>query len=137
MKPTNVRIALANTDHSVRAGLFEAACEHAFESVLITTGNEGEGGYPIVYVNQAFTAMTGYEADEVIGKSPGILQGPKTDSAVIERLASDLSAGRTFHGQAVNYRKDGSEFMLEWKVTPFADAQGEITHLISVQREVG
>ena len=76
-----------------------------------------------------------YSAEEVIGKTPGILQGPKTDEAVLARLASDLSAGRVFHGKAINYRKDGSEFAIEWKVVPAADVQGAVTHFVAVQRE--
>lgn len=136
MQATTTTNPLAGLDYAMRAALFEAACEHAFESVLITTAKAGHDGYPIVYVNQGFTAMTGYDANEVIGKTPGILQGPKTDPAVLERLALDLSAGRVFHGQAVNYRKDGSEFTLEWKVIPVADVQGAVTHFVSVQREV-
>lgn len=127
---------LASLDQADRAKIFEATCDHAFESILITTAGSGDAGYPIVYVNPAFTAMTGYEADEVVGKSPGILQGPKTDAAVLDRLSSDLNAGRQFHGQAINYRKDGSKFMLEWKVIPVKNKQGSATHLVSVQREV-
>jgi PAS domain S-box-containing protein len=119
----------------MRAALFEAACEHAFESVMITTAEADHDRYPIVYVNEAFTAMTGYSVEEVIGKTPAILQGPKTDAAVLERLAADLSAGRLFHGQAINYRKDGSEFAIEWKVVPVADVQGAVTHFVAVQRE--
>lgn len=125
-----------NFDSSVRAQLFDAVAEHSFESVLVTKHGTGADGYPIVYVNKAFTEMTGYGVEEVMGKSPSILQGPKTDPAVLARLASDLAAGQTFHGVAVNYRKDGSEFTLEWKVTPVADSQGKITHLVSVQREI-
>ena len=113
-----------------------AACANAFESILITTAGTGSVEYPIVYVNQAFTEMSGYGAEEVIGKTPGILQGPKTDRAVLDRLASDLADGRVFHGTAINYRKDGSEFTLEWKVIPVTDDHGTITHFVSVQREV-
>lgn len=120
----------------VNIAVLAAACDNAFESILITTTNKAHDGYPIVYVNQAFTAMTGYGAEEVIGNSPGMLQGPKTDDAVIERLAADLAGCRPFHGQAVNYRKDGSEFMLEWKVIPVTDGDGAVTHFVSVQREV-
>ena len=130
MQSTTTNTPFGNLDSSVYASLFKTACENSFESVLITEGNTTQGGYPIVYVNQAFTDMTGYGADEIIGKSPAILQGPKTDATVLNRLASDLSAGRTFHGQAINYRKDGSEFTLEWKVIPVANAQGEVTYLI-------
>lgn len=136
MQSTTTVTSFGELDSSVYANLFKTALDNSFESVLITEGNAPQGGYPIVYVNQAFTDMTGYSADEIIGKSPAILQGPKTDATVLNRLASDLSAGRAFHGQAVNYRKDGSEFTLEWKVIPVENAQGEVTHLISVQREL-
>lgn len=74
--------------------------------------SEAWPGYPIVYANPAFTLMTGYEPEEVIGKSPSILQGPKTDQEVIDRLKMDITHGRVFNGRAINYRKDGSEFMM-------------------------
>lgn len=126
----------ATFDHAASSQLLDSVCEHAFESVLVTKANSGSQGYPIIYVNQAFTEMTGFSAEEVVGKSPAILQGPKTDASVLERLASNLSAGDTFHGQAINYRKDGSEFMLEWKVAPVVDTKSGTTYLVSVQREV-
>ena len=134
--PTENENPLVNLNQPELAKLFAATAEHAFESILITAAGSGDAGYPIVYVNSAFTAMTGYEAHEAIGKSPGILQGPKTDVDVLERLSSDLDAGRQFHGQAINYRKDGSEFMLEWKIIPVLGSHGSATHLVSVQREI-
>ena len=115
---------------------FQAACDHAFESVLITSAKAGPDGYPIVYVNRAFTEMTGYPADAVIGLTPGILQGPKTDKPTLKRLSQDLAAGRSFHGQAINYRRDGTEFSLEWKVIPITNSQGKVTHFVSVQKEL-
>jgi PAS domain S-box-containing protein len=71
----------------------------------------------------------------VIGKSPSILQGPDTDSEVINRLGDDLEAGRLFFGKAINYRKDGSTFMMEWKIAPIRDEKEEVTHFLAIQRE--
>jgi PAS domain S-box-containing protein len=71
-----------------------------------------------------------------MGKSPSMLQGPNTDPAVLERLNSDISAGKLFHGQAINYRKDGSEFMMEWKIAPIRNEKDEITHYLAIQRDV-
>ncbi|MDJ0667365.1 MAG: PAS domain-containing protein, partial [Desulfobacterales bacterium] len=85
--------------------LLEASIAESFNGVLIT---ESGPGYPIVYANAAFSEMTGYAPDEVIGLSPAILQGPKTNQEVIERLSRDLEEGQMFHGRAINYRKDGS-----------------------------
>jgi PAS domain S-box-containing protein len=118
-------------DPAAAAEIFSAATEHAFDSILVTTAD-----YSIIYVNPAFTAMTGYESGEVLGKTPGILQGPKTEAAVLDRLSSDLNANRPFHGKAINYRKDGSQFMLEWKIVPVISGQDGSIYLVSVQREI-
>ena len=113
--------------------LFEVTITHSFDAIMIT---ENKSGYPIVYVNQSFTDMTGYERDELIGQSPTILQGPKTDHDVLNRLRRDISEGKIFHGQAVNYRKDGSEFIMEWKIAPVRNENGEITHYLAIQRSI-
>jgi PAS domain S-box-containing protein len=111
--------------------LFEVTITHSFDAIMIT---ENKSGYPIVFVNQSFTDMTGYERDELIGQSPTILQGPKTDRDVLDRLRRDISEGKIFHGRAVNYRKDGSEFIMEWKIAPVRNENGEITHYLAIQR---
>ena len=113
--------------------LLETSMEESFNSVVIT---EAGPGYPIVYVNPAFCELTGYGPHEIMGKSPSILQGPNTDQAVLERLNDDISEGRLFHGQAINYRKDGSEFMMEWKIAPIRNERDEITHYLAIQRDV-
>jgi PAS domain S-box-containing protein len=55
---------------------------------------------------------------------------------VLDRLRRDISEGKIFHGQAVNYRKDGSEFMMEWKIAPVRNENGEITHYLAIQRSI-
>jgi PAS domain S-box-containing protein len=113
--------------------LFEVTITHSFDAIMIT---ENKPTYPIVFVNQSFTDMTGYERGELIGQSPTILQGPKTDRDVLNRLRRDISEGKIFHGQAVNYRKDGSEFIMEWKIAPVRDEKGEISHYLAIQRSI-
>ncbi len=114
--------------------LLEASMEESFNSILIT---EAGPGYPIIYVNNAFCELTGYGPHEVIGKSPSILQGPDTDPEVIRRLGNDLEAGRLFFGKAINYRKDGSTFMMEWKIAPIYNENEVVTHYLAIQREAG
>ena len=113
--------------------LLENSMEHSFNGVVIT---EPGPGYPIVYVNDAFCEMTGYGPHEVMGKSPSMLQGPETDTAVLERLNENIRNGELFHGRAVNYRKDGSQFMMEWKIVPIKDNQGEVSHYLAIQKDV-
>ena len=113
--------------------LLEASMEESFNSIVITAAG---GGYPIVYVNNAFCELTGYGPHEIMGKSPSILQGPNTDPKVIQRLNQNIADGELFHGQAINYRKDGSEFMMEWKIAPIRNQNEEISHYLAIQRDV-
>jgi PAS domain S-box-containing protein len=116
--------------------LLKTAIEQGAESVIITTAQFDPPGPQIVYVNPAFTKMTGYAPEEVIGKTPLILHGPKTDRAVLDRLRKDLEEGRVSFGETVNYRKDGSEFYLEWSFGPVRNERGEVTHFIATQRDI-
>ena len=113
--------------------LLEASMEESFNSVMIT---EAGPGFPVVYVNPAFCELTGYGPHEVVGESPSILQGPNTDQEVLDRLNRNIAEGELFHGQAINYRKDGSEFMMDWKIAPIRDQSEEITHYLAIQRKV-
>ncbi|MDA3874861.1 MAG: response regulator [Kiritimatiellae bacterium] len=108
------------------------------EDVVLITDNtiNTPGGPAILYVNPAFSKMTGYSREEVIGKSPKILQGPKTDKAILRNLKDQLSAGNDFHAEAVNYRKDGSEYRVNWSITPVVDAYGKVRYFASIQRDV-
>jgi PAS domain S-box-containing protein len=91
---------------------------------------------PIVYVNKAFTELTGYTADEVLGKSPRLLQGADTDSAVLERLNADMAACRVFEGKATNYAKDGTPFTMWWRVIPVMGSTGRPEFYVAFQRKV-
>lgn len=116
--------------------LFQIAVEAAGEAVIITSAELEAPGPRIAYVNPAFTRMTGYALDEVVGKSPRILQGPRTDRAVLDRMRADLATHGSFRGEVVNYRKDGTAYTLEWHVTGARDQAGQVTHWVSIQRDI-
>jgi PAS domain S-box-containing protein len=113
--------------------LLQSSMELSFTGIMIT---DASPGYPILSVNPAFCQMTGYGPREILNQSPAFLQGPKTDPEVLARLSRDIEAGRLFHGRAVNYRKDGTEFMMEWKIAPIRNALGEISHFLAIQKDV-
>jgi len=106
------------------------------ESIVITNADLKDPGPKIVYVNEAFTQLTGYLPKEVIGKNPGILQGPKTLLFTLETLRTDLGKGRRFEGEDIVYRKDGSEFHMSWYVEPLRNDKGRIAYFVVVQRDV-
>lgn len=116
--------------------LLESAIKHDYDSILITELDLEKPGPRIVYVNDGFTKMTGYSKEEVIGKTPRILQGPKTDRHVLERLKKRLTEGQPFFGHTINYKKDGTEFVNQWDIHPLTDSHGKITHWVSYQRDI-
>ena len=116
--------------------LLDVAVDQAKEAVLITSAQLDLPGPEILFVNPALCAMTGYSRDEIMHKTPRILQGPKSDRAMLKRLRDALGQGEPFSGETVNYRKDGGEYYVEWDITPIRAASGEITHFLSIQRNV-
>ena len=116
--------------------LVQLALAQLRESVVITTKDLNEPGPLIVYVNQAFTRITGWKPEELIGKNPRILQGPKTTRKTLDRLRAQLEKGEAFEGEDINYRKDGTEFNIDWYIEPLRDAAGEINYWVAVQRDV-
>ncbi len=116
--------------------LLESAIRNDYDSILITKLDLEDPGPEIVYVNDGFCEMTGYSKEEVIGKTPRILQGPKTDRKVLDELKRRLKKGQSFFGHTVNYRKDGSEFVNQWDIHPLTDRDGNITHWVSYQHDI-
>ena len=116
--------------------LLNSAVLQSREAILITDAELDLPGPRIVFVNPAFTKMTGYHEEEVFGKTPRILQGPGTDRTVLDRLRQNLERGEGFEGEAINYRKDGKEFDMQWQIAPIRNASGTITHFVANQRDI-
>lgn len=123
--------ALTPTSH-----LLQAAVDQSFNAVVITNADHSSQGPCITYCNRAFAAMTGYSAEELLGQSPRILQGPLTDPKVIQHLRQCLQNGEFFQGSTFNYRKDGSAYLVEWNISPVRDASGQIQAYVSVQQDI-
>jgi PAS domain S-box-containing protein len=116
-----------------RLRLLEAAMEQSDESIIITTAKIDLPGPEIVFVNPAFTRTTGYSAQEAVGKTPRILHGPKTDRAILNGVRTQLERGGEFSFEAINYRKDGSDFILSTHISPIHGENGKPTHFICTQ----
>ncbi len=111
-----------------------AVADHSFDSIMITRASKGS---PILYVNKAFTALTGYSARSVIGKSPALLQGPATDKGPVDELRRCMQKGKVFEGRAVNYDSKKRPFVMHWRVVPVRLAQGKpAEYFIAIQRNV-
>ncbi len=113
-----------------------AALEGTRSATCITTAELDPPGPEIVYVNPAYCAMTGRDRHSVIGSTPRAMQGPLTDRTTLDRLRSDLEAGRRFSGETVNYRADGEPFIINWSIDPVVDGDGVVTHYVATQEDV-
>jgi PAS domain S-box-containing protein len=113
--------------------LLQTTLEAIGEAVIVTTPDLYRP--LILYVNPAFTNLTGYTAEEAIGQSPRF-QGSEINHAVLDRLRSDLLTTGRFEGEVVNYRKDGTSYAVNWHITAVRDRDGQPTHWIAVQRDI-
>lgn len=113
--------------------LMEAVIKNTNDSVVITEINND---YPIVYVNPAFTKLSGYTFEEVKGKNPRILQGPKSNFEDINKLKESLKKWQTCEITTVNYKKNGEEYWVQFSISPITNEKGEYTHWISIERDV-
>ncbi|TQE92868.1 MAG: PAS domain S-box protein, partial [Spiribacter salinus] len=121
-----------------RLRMFESVVVNANDAVVITEGEplDGPEGPRIVYVNEALLRNTGYTANEVIGQTPRMFQGPDTDRAALDTIRAALERWEPVRAELLNYRKDGSPFWVEVEIVPVADGDGWYTHWVSVQRDV-
>ncbi|MEO6523935.1 MAG: PAS domain S-box protein [Mucilaginibacter sp.] len=117
--------------------LLESVITNTTDAVLITEAEPfDEPGPRIVYVNDAFTKLTGYLPHEVIGKTPRLLQGPKSDKQELKRLSESLRKWRPCEVSLINYKKNGDEFWINISVSPVADDKGWYTHWISINKDI-
>jgi len=91
---------------------------------------------PIIYCNPAFEKITGYSREEIIGKNCRFLQGSDTDTQTLEQIRKSLKEGTECQVVLKNYRKDGTAFWHELKISPIRDASGCLTHFISIQTDI-
>lgn len=91
---------------------------------------------PLVYINDAYEEITGYDYDEVVGRNCRFLQGEDTDEAVVAEMAAAIDEQRPVTVEVKNYRKDGSEFWNEVTIAPVRDESGQVTHYVGFQNDV-
>ena len=113
-----------------RSGASDDPCAAAVRGarlpMLVTAGRDRD--YAIVFVNEAFSALTGYPAEEVLGRNPRFLQGPGTDPVAVDAMRNALEEGRELSVELLNYRKDGAPFWNGMFMSPVRGPDGVIAY---------
>jgi sigma-B regulation protein RsbU (phosphoserine phosphatase) len=132
--PTPARGMLNEQEFGEQLLLKNRALAATAEGVTITDPSLPDN--PLIYANEGFERLTGYSADEVIGRNCRFLQGPDTDPETVELIREALRTDTACTVQILNYRKDGTPFWNRLSITPVRDAAGKVTHQIGIQSDV-
>ncbi|GAA3750322.1 PAS domain-containing sensor histidine kinase [Flavobacterium ginsengisoli] len=120
-----------------RLKLLETVITQSKDSILITEANSSDGKIPkIVYVNPAFSQMSGYQSNEIIGKSPNIFKGPKSDSDELKKLLRAIKNKEECLIETITYTKSKEEYWVRFSMIPIFNNEGMISHWISIQRDI-
>lgn len=112
----------------------QRAVEAASSGILVTDARVDD--HPIITANPAMLELTGYSFDEVIGRNCRFLQGDDRDQEGIKQIRESLAAGQECRVVLRNYRKDGSMFWNDLRVSPVRDEYGEVTHFVGIQTDI-
>ncbi len=126
VQETRRREAMAGELH-----LRSSALETAVNAIVITN-RQGQ----IIWVNSAFTTLTGYTREEVVGKNPRLLRSGAHDEPFYRQMWETILSGQAWQGEVVNMRKDGRTYTEEQTITPVLDENGRISHFIAIKQDI-
>ena len=131
LPPTDVLLPILDSNDS---DLWKRALDAAAEGITISDPSLPDN--PIIYANRGFERMTGYLAEEVIGRNCRFLQGGDTAPEVVAKIRRAVTAGEDCTVELRNYRKDGDLFWNRLSIRPLRDTAGEVSHFIGIQTDV-
>ena len=132
--PAPRRAAVPTAGAEGMSSLLLRAVQESVSGVVVADVRQAD--QPLVYVNPAFEAMTGYSALDVLGSNCRLLQGPDTDPARLRALSQAVQRGEQHQVVLRNYRKDGSGWWNELNLSPVRDQYGQVTHYLGYQHDV-
>jgi PAS domain S-box-containing protein len=120
-----------------RLKLLETVITQSKDSIIITEADSKNTRIPkIIYVNPAFSIMSGYHSDEIIGKTPNIFKGPNSDQQEYKKLISALKKKQECLIETISYKKNKEEYWVRFSMVPVYNTENELSHWVSIQRDV-
>ena len=124
-------------EEELRLKLLESVIIQTKDSIIITEADFNERKLPkIIYVNPAFSTMTGYSSKQVIGQSPDLLKGPNSDLSSIKKIIAAIKNREECQIEMISYKKDQTEFWLRFSMIPIYNEDQELSHWVSIQRDI-
>jgi len=109
------------------------AMESTLDGIFIIDAKKDN--FPIIYANPSFFSMTGYSKSEVMGKSYFLLNGFSSNLRISEEIKQTLRQGKAFHGEMLNFKKNGEKFWSLLRIAPIRDIEGAITHYVGIKTD--
>ena len=106
------------------------------DAIIVTDTAWQEGGPHILYVNEGFTRLTGYESEDVMGKSPRLMHGPDTDSSLTARIQRSLEKGQSITIEQLHYTKKKHRFWVEANISPVLNDAGECIYYLAIEKDI-
>ena len=121
-----------------RLKLLETVITHAKDAVVITDTEiiDDQNLPKIVFANQAFSEMSGYSLSEIIGQPSSIFYGPKSDKNEYSKMVAALREKKEAVIETIRYKKNKEEYWVNFSMIPVADKNGDISHWISIQKDI-
>ncbi|MCC5925945.1 MAG: PAS domain-containing protein [Bacteroidetes bacterium] len=122
---------------SLDSQLFSVAVEHFKDAILIIRKPESAGVEPVIeYANARVEQLTGYSPEELVGKSPKILNSEESDHERLDEIYKAMLNDESFCAEMKNYHRDGSPYWVEITLTPLRTQNASFTHYMSVNRDI-
>ena len=115
-------------------GIFAAAFSASPTPMVVTDARRPDN--PIVWMNAAFLALTGYAREELLGRNCRMLQGPDSNPDEIRRMREAVAAARPIECELFNYRKDGTPFWNAMTIAPVRDGSGAVAYFYAAQADM-
>ncbi|MES2681456.1 MAG: PAS domain-containing protein [Bacteroidota bacterium] len=120
-----------------RLNLLESVLANASDSVMILESvKQGSSGAKVIYVNEAFTRMSGYTLEDVTGKTPALFKGPETSRLQFEKLHMALRDHLPCEVELVSYKKNGDAYWVEIAIAPVNNPEGFVSHFIVIEKDI-
>ncbi|MCA1023852.1 STAS domain-containing protein [Halobacillus litoralis] len=127
-------LSFARLEEIQQNEFIKAAIDRVGAGVVIS--DPGQEDNPMIYCNRGFEELTGYEAEEILGRNCRFLQGPDTNESQVQRIREGLDSKESILLEIKNYRKDGTPFWNELQIFPVYISQMDQTYFVGVQKDV-